>query len=134
MDRLDYYDIPPKGMDAYLSSHGRHFSKPMLEWAVGMMKDRKGNRMTLPEKSRVDEMLKSYNVTLERTDGFYDPVFVWCMAKADYFGSSIADDMHLARFVKDYIDDPDGSKTRAFDEFYMKTIALGIDIPWEDMI
>lgn len=79
-------------------------------------------------------MLKSYSINIDRSEGFYDPVFVWCMGKADYFGSSISDDMHLARFVKDYIDDPDGSKTRAFDEFYIKTIALGIDIPWQDML
>ena len=134
MERLDYYDIIPKGMDAYLASHGRHFSKPMLEWAVGMMKDRKGSKVSIPDKKQLDNVLGSYNVTLERTEGFYDPLFVWCMAKADYFGSSIADDMHMARFVKDYIDDIDGSPTRAFDEFYAKTISLGIDIPWEDMI
>lgn len=134
MNRLDYYDIIPKGMDAYMSSHGRHFSKPMLEWAVGMMKDRKGNRVSIPDKKQLDNVLNSYGVTLERTEGFYDSLFVWCMAKADYFGSSLADDMHMARFVKDYIDDPDGSPSRPFDEFYAKTIALGIDIPWEDMI
>ena len=121
-------------MDAYMSSHGRHFSKPMLEWAVGMMKDRKGNRVSIPDKKQLDNVLNSYGVTLERTEGFYDSLFVWCMAKADYFGSSLADDMHMARFVKDYIDDPDGSPSRPFDEFYAKTIALGIDIPWEDMI
>lgn len=49
-------------------------------------------------------------------------------------GSSIADEMHLAIFVKDYLDDPDGSPTRAFDEFYAKTMALGIPVRWEDVI
>ncbi len=57
MDRLDYYDITPKGMDAYMASHGRHFSKPMLEWAVGMMRDRKGGKVQVPEKKQVDEKL-----------------------------------------------------------------------------
>ena len=134
MDRLDYYDITPKGMDAYMASHGRHFSKPMLEWAVGMMKDRKGNSVPLPDKKQLDNILAYFNVKIERTKGFYDPLYVWCMAKADYFGSSIVDDMHMARYVKDYIDDPDGSPTRAFDEFYINTVAKGVDIPWEDMI
>lgn len=134
MNRLDYYDIMPKGMDAYLASHGRHYSKPMLEWAVGMMKDRRGNKMAIPEKKQVDEKLKAYGIELARTNGYYDAAYVWAMAMADYFGSSIVDEMHLAKFVKDYIDDPDGSESRAFDEFYIKTIALGIDIPWEDMI
>ena len=134
MNRLDYYDITPKGMDAYLSSHGRHFSKPMLEWAVSMMRDRKGAKLTAPEKKRVDDTMKSYGIELKRDEGFYDPVYVWCMAKADYLGSSVSDETHLALFVKDYIDDPDGNPTRAFDEFYINCIAKGIDIPWADMI
>lgn len=134
MNRLDYYDITPKGMDAYLSSHGRHFSKPMLEWAVSMMRDRKGAKLTAPEKKRVDDTMKSYGIELKRDEGFYDPVYVWCMAKADYLGSSVSDETHLALFVKDYIDDPDGNPTRAFDEFYINCIAKGVDIPWEDMI
>lgn len=132
---MDYYDILPKGMDAYLSSHGHHISKPMLEWAVGMMKDRKGNRVALPDKKQFDQILVSYGVKIERSEGFYDPLYVWCMAKADYFGSSLADDMHMARFVKDFIDDPDNdSGTKAFDHFYIDCVANGIDIPWEDLI
>ena len=134
MDRLDYYDITPKGMDAYMSSHGRHFSKPMLEWAVGMMKDRNGKKLNVPDKKQLEQILSTHGVALKRTEGYYDPLYVWCMARADYFGSSIVDDMHMARFVADYIDDPDGSPSRAFDEFYIKTVSLGIDIPWEDMI
>ena len=134
MDRLDYYDITPKGMDAYLSAHGHHFSKPMLEWAVSMMKNKKGDRQSVPEKKKVDEKLNSYGVELSRDKGYYDSVYVWCMAKSDYYGSSIEDEMHLAKYVKDYIDDPDGNPTRAFDEFYVNCIAKGIDIPWGDII
>ena len=134
MDRLDFYDITPKGMDAYLSAHGHHFSKPMLEWAVSMMRDRKGIKQSVPEKKKVDEKLRSFGVELERDKGYYDPVYVWCMAKSDYLGSSIEDEAHLARYVKDYIDDPDGNPTRAFDEFYIGCVAKGVDIPWADLI
>ena len=134
MDRLDYYDITPKGMDAYMASHGRHFSKPMLEWAVGRMRDRSGKKVSLPDKKQLDNILASNNVTIERSEGFYDPLYVWCMARADYFGSSLSDDMHMARYVKDFLDDPDGNPTRAFDEFYVNCVAKGVDIPWEDMI
>lgn len=121
-------------MDAYLASHGRHFSKPMLEWAVSMMRDRKGNKLPEPDKKKVDEILKGFGIELERDKGFYDAAYVYSMAKSDYMGSSIADDVHLALFVKDYIDDKDGNPTRAFDEFYINCIAKGVDIPWEDMI
>ncbi len=134
MERLDYYDITPMGMDAYMASHGRHFSKPLLEWAVSMMRDRKGNKVQAPEKKVLDDKLNAYGITIERNSGYYDPLYVWCMAKSDYYGSSISDEAHLVQFVKDYIDDKDGNPTRAFDEFYINCIAKGIDIPWADVI
>lgn len=99
-----------------------------------MMRDRKGNKISPQDKKQVDDKLRAYGIELQRNGGYYDAAYVWSMGMADYFGSSIADEMHLAKFVKDYIDDPDGADSRAFDEFYVKTIALGIDIPWEDMI
>lgn len=134
MDRLDYYDILPAGMDAYLASHGRHFSKPMLEWAVSLMEDKRGNKGTFVEKKKFDDLMTAYNLKLKRNEGYYDGPYVWAMAKSDYFGSSIIDEQHLAMFVKDYIDDVDGNPTRPFDEFYVNCIAKGIDIPWEDLI
>lgn len=134
MNRLDYYEILPVGLEAYLSSHGRHFSKPMLEWAVSMMRNRKNERQEVPKKEWLDNVLNSFNVKLERNEGYYDAIYVWCMAKSDYLGSSINDDQHLALYVKDYIDDIDGNPTRAFDEFMANCIAKGIDVPWEDMI
>ena len=134
MNRLDYYDITPKGMDAYMASHGRHFSKPMLEWAVSMMRDRKGDKIPLADKKKVDDLMKAYGVEIKNNEGYYDPIYVYHMAKADYMGSSISDEAHLIRFVKDYCDDPDGNPTRAFDEFYINCIAKGIDFPWQDLI
>ena len=134
MERLDYYDILPKGMEAYLASHGRHFSKPMYEWACSMMKDRNGNPGEVVEKRRFDSLMASYDQRLERKDGYYDGPYVWSMAKSDYLGRSIPDERCLAMFVVDYIDDVDGNPTRAFDEFYANCIAKGIDMPWEDLI
>ncbi len=134
MNRIDYYDILPVGMDAYLSHHGHHFSKPMLEWAVSMMEDRRGNKGTVVVKKKFDELMNAYGVSLKRNEGYYDGPYVWAMAKSDYLGSSIIDEQHLAMFVKDYIDDIDGNQTRPFDEFMANCIAKGIDIPWEDLI
>ena len=134
MERMDYYDILPAGMEAYLASHGRHFSKPMLEWAVSMMRDRRGNKGTALERKKFDELMKAYNMTLERNEGYYDGPYVWAMAKSDYLGTSLVDEQRLAMFVKDYIDDVDGNPTRAFDEFYINCVAKGVDIPWQDLI
>ena len=133
MDRLDYYDIMPKGMDAYLSKYGFHFSKPLYEWAVSMMRDREGRKLARKEASEVHGLLSANGIELSNNKG-YDAPYVWMMAMADYWGSAIEDEQHLARFVKNYLDDPDGSPSRAFDEFYIKTVALGIPIIWEDVI
>ena len=98
-----------------------------------MMKDRNGNKPAPVDKATCDDVLRANGVTLKHDKG-YDAPYVWMMALADYMGSSISDEQHLALFVKDYLDDPDGSPCRAFDEFYAKTIALGIPIVWEDVI
>lgn len=132
-ERFDDYDAIPSGLRNYMSYNGRHFSKPLYEWAVRMMEGRNGDKIKPVEKSVFDERMRANGVTLKNDNG-YDGPYVWCMATADYMGSSISDEMHLARFVADYLDDPDGSPTRAFDEFYAKTMALGIPIPWDDVL
>lgn len=133
MTRLDYYDIHPAGMDAYLSNYGYHVSKPMYLWAVSMMRDRNGKKAEPAEKEAVLSFLKSHGVEIEHNMA-YDVPMAYMIGKTKFYGSSVADDAHLAKFVKDYLDDKDGSDTRAFDEFIVKTMALGIPIDWQDMI
>lgn len=131
--RLDYYDILPAGMEAYLSNYGHHISKPMYKWAVSQMRDRNGKKAQPMDKEEVMGILRANNVEVER-DYAYDVPYVYMMAKMDYYGSSIMDENHLAKYVHDYLDDIDGSDSRAFDELYVKTVALGIPIDWQDLI
>jgi hypothetical protein len=56
------------------------------------------------------------------------------MAKADYMGSSIVDEVHLLKFIKDYIDDPDGYEGLPLTRYYADVIGKGITIDWEDML
>lgn len=132
-ERIDDYEIMPRGMREYLSYHGRHFSKPLYEWAVSLMVDRDGNKVKTISKEAFDEKMKAQGVTVKNDMG-YDLPYIWAMGSSDYLGSSVPDDAHLAKFVKDYADDRDGGKTRAFDEFYTKTLRLGIPIVWEDVL
>lgn len=130
---MDYYDILPAGMDAYLSNYGWHFSKPLCEWAVSKMRDRNGNKVQMRTKEQVDTILKANGVEIENDKG-YDKVFVMHMAISDYMGSSISDDAHLARYVKDYLDDKDGYDGIALTRFLADCGAKGIPIDWEDVI
>lgn len=133
MDRLDSYEVKPAGMDNYLSSYGYHFSKAMCEWAVTMMKDRNGSKLQMQDKEKVDSVLNANGITLDNDRG-YDKVFVFNMGRSDYMGSSISDEAHLAKYVKDVLDDKDGYEGIAFTRFYADCIGKGIPIVWEDMM
>lgn len=118
--------------DSYVDMYGAHFSKRLYEFAVSMMADRNGNRIPLLTKEQVMEKLKAQGVTIKNDKG-YDIPYVYEMAMADYFGSSIKDDAHLALFVRDYCDDPDGNKNKAFDHFVVDCRAKGEYIFWSEM-
>lgn len=84
-------------------------------------------------KNDVDELLKRHGVIIKNKFG-YDYVFAANMCRADYFGSSVIDELHLALFVKDYVDDPDGYPELPFTRFYGDCIGTGRAIPWEDVL
>ena len=136
--RLDTYDKLPSGMREYLSTYGWHFSKKMCEWAVSQMKVKdpatgKEKRIEPLTKEYVEEMLKKYGVKIENDKG-YDCVYAANMAKADYYKSSITDEQHLAMFVKDYLDDPDGYDGLPLTRFMADCIGSGTPVIWSDML
>lgn len=137
MARLDIRDKYPSGMEEYLSHNGWHFNKKMCEWAVSRMYKTnaigKKEYITPYTKDQVDELLTKNAIKLENIDG-YDYVYVANMAKADFLGSSLIDEIRLAKFIKDYIDDKDGYEGLPFTRFYADCIGSGVPISWEDMI
>lgn len=135
--RLDAREVFPSGMEEYLSQYGWHFSKKMCEWAVSRMYKRNSlDKKILIQswnKDSVDKLLNKYGVTIENKIG-YDYVFAANMCIADYYGSSIIDEQHVALFIKDYVDDPDGYEELPFTRFYADCIGSGVPINWEDML
>lgn len=119
--------------EEYTDQFGCHFNKKLYEWAVSMMRDRNGNKISPKTKEQVTEFLRTYGITLKRDKG-YDAAYVHAMAMADYYGSSITDDGHLALFVKDFLDDPDGTDSKAFDHFVVDCRAKGEPIFWDEMM
>lgn len=87
----------------------------------------KRSYISVLSKESVDDILKRYGVVVENKIG-YDYVFAANMCKADYLGSSVLDDQHLALFVKDYVDDKDGYPELPFTRFYADCIGKGIPI------
>jgi hypothetical protein len=131
MARLDSRDKYPSGMEDYLAFNGWHFNKKMCDWAVSKMYKinvaKRKEYISPYTKETVENLLKANNIKLDNEVG-YDAVYVANMAKADFYGSSISDDAHLAKFIKDYLDDPDGYDGIVFTRFYADCIGSGTPI------
>lgn len=136
--RLDTYDRLPKEVADYLSMYGWHFSKKMCEWAVSKMTTKdpstgKAKKLEPMTKDEVKGLLGRFGLKIEHDEG-YDCVYVANMAKSDYYKSAITDEMHLALFIKDYMDDEDGYEGLPFTRFYADCIGKGTPINWEEVM
>lgn len=136
MDRTDLtqYDIKPEAMVNYLRYNGPHFNKKLLDFAVSKMTKKDDAPIQAFTKEQVDAKLGYAGVNLKNNQ-LYDYVFVANMCKADFLGSSIPnDDMHIAMYIKDVIEDPDGYDGLPFNRWYADMCRKGIVINWEEMI
>lgn len=132
-DSFDQYDKLPEDMIIYLKYNGRHFNRRLTEFAIGKMTTRDSNNNEVPlaviTKERLKELLNNNNVHIDN-DYIYDALFVINMGKADYLGSSIPDENHLAKYVNDVINDVDGYDGLPFNRWYADMAHKGIPIDW----
>ena len=135
---LQEYDIIPKDMRAYLRNNGRHFNKKACEWAVKNM--RKYNETTRRlecieplDKNAVDEILKNNGITIDDARGS-DYVYVANMCKADFYGTAIEDERHMALYIKCVIDAADAVGGMIFNRWLADCDTKGISIDWEDLL
>lgn len=134
--RLDYNMRMPSGMEEYIGMYGWHFSKRMCEWACSRMyRESNGRKEYINPYTRewLEQLLRNWSVSID-LDYIYDALYVANMCKADLFGSSVADDQRLARYVGDVMNDPDGYDGMVFTRFYADCIGGGTPINWEDLI
>lgn len=129
---LDVYDTMPKYMRKYLQHYGWHFNKSLCQYAVSLM-TKNGKKLEPLTKEFVDKLLEQHNVKLTKNIG-YDYLFVANMCKADYYGSSISDEKHVALYIKDTIEDEDAGDGTTMRRWYATMIANGIMVDWEDFI
>ena len=129
---LDLYDDLPKDMKKYLKYNGWHFNKSLCDFAISLMK-KNGKALDPLSKETVDKLLEINKIRLDNNVG-YDYVFVANMCKADYYGSSITDDKHVALFIKDTIDDEDAADGTTMRRWYATMVANGVIIEWDDTL
>lgn len=137
-ESLDIYDVLPEDMINYLRHNGRHFNKKLCDFAVSKMKTTHPStgevvKLAIINKESLDNLLKTYKIKLENNE-LYDYVYVANMCKADFFGSSVPDDQHLCKYVKDVIDDIDGYDGIVFNRWYADMCRKGVPISWADML
>lgn len=133
---LTQYDIKPEGMINYLRYNGPHFNKKLCEFATSLMYKKEGlikKAVASYTKEQVDNILKTYGITLQNNQ-LYDYIYVATMCKADFLGSSITDEKHLAMYIKDVIDDTDAYDGIVFNRWYADMCRMGIVIDWDEMI
>ena len=135
---LDIYDEMPEGMRAYLQHYGWHFNRKACEYAVSLMRKKnpatgKMERIEPYTKEQVDELLRKNNVSIDDTRN-YDYVFAANMCKADYLKSSVPDELHLALYVKDVIDDPDAEDGVTMRRWYATMVANGEMVDWAEIL
>lgn len=129
----------PSDMERYLYDYGYHFNEKLYRFAVAKMNGKREDEMTekdwkmYPERDELRQRMKEQGIQLINDVG-YDALYVYAMCASDYLGSSVPDEKHHLLFIRDYLDDVDGAESRAFDEFYIKCVALGIPIFWGDML
>lgn len=137
-DSLDIYDELPEDMRDYLRYNGRHFNKKLCEFAIGWMKSINPStgevtKLKPISKDTLDSLLKTYKIELKENQ-LYDYVYVANMCKADFLGSSVPDEQHLCKYVRDVIDDIDAYDGIVFNRWYADMCRTGIAIPWEDVL
>ena len=130
------YDEIPEGMMRYINNYGCHFNKKLWKEATSRMyKEVNGEKEYIKPytKEQIDALMDSYGIKPKRNK-LYDAAYVASMAKADYLGSSIPDEGHLAMYVKDALDDPDAEEGYLFNRFYADTMFMNDPIDWDSMI
>ena len=128
----------PEDMERYLSYYGFHFNKKLYEFAVSNME--KMNRTT-GEKEKLspvqiedfERSLRRYRVNIPENN-LYDAAYLASMVDADFWGSSIEDEEHMARYIKDVLCDVDGYEGIVFSRFLADCGANGNVIFWDRML
>lgn len=134
---LSQYEEYPKEMLVYMRHYGPHFNRKMFEFTVSQMtyegEDGKEKSVTPYTKDEISNLLSMHGVEVRRNQ-LYDAAYVATMCKADFLGSSIKDEKHLALYVKDVIDDIDAPDGLVFNRWYADMCYKGIAIDWEAML
>ena len=135
-DNFTRYDEYPQAMLTYLRNYGPHFNRKLYEFAADKMTriyEGVEKKITPYRKEDLEVIMRNNGIEVKNAQ-LYDCAYVASMCKADFLGSSITDERHLALYVKDVIDDVDAPDGLVFNRWYADMCYMGIAIDWEEML
>lgn len=136
-ENLTSYEVMPEALAIYMSHNGPHFNKKCCEFAISQMykTNDKGEEEDIKPytKIEVEELLRAYGLKVKYAQ-LEDITYVANMCKADYFKGSVPTEQHLAMYVKETLDDPDGCEGLVFNRWINDMRWLGIAIPWDEFV
>lgn len=137
---LDLFDMSecPKDMRLYLKNYGVHFNKKCAKEAIKGLRRKnpatgKDEPVEMKDKEEVEAILNKHNIKLEN-NVLYDAVWAYHMLLSDFWKSAIEDEPHLAKAVKDVIDDPDQPDGYLFNRWIGDRMFAGHPIDWSDLL
>ena len=135
---LDAYDKRPPEMDNYLSHFGWHMNKKLTEFAISKMRKlnpatNKMEKLDMVSKDKIDEQMKKYGIVLKYNE-LHDYIYMYHMAMADFYKSSLPTEEAVCKFVCDYVDDPDQVDGFIFNRWYADMTHAGIPVDWSEML
>lgn len=130
-------DMPP-GMRSYLRAYGWAFNRKACDFAVSKMKrinPATGKREAIDPltKEQCEELLKKQGIKLDYNEG-HNFVYTANMIRADYWKSSIEDEAHMAKMIKDIIDDPDCQGGAVFRKWLAVCDEKGTMVDWDELL
>lgn len=132
-ENLTAYETMPESLAIYLSQNGPHFNKKCCEFAVSQMYKEDKEEFKPIQKGEIEEWLRAYGIKVKYAQ-LEDITYVANMCKADYFKGSVPTEQHLAMYIKETIDDPDGCEGLIFNRWIADMKWLGIAIPWNEFL
>lgn len=135
-DNFTRYDEYPQAMLTYLRNYGPHFNRKLYEFAADKMTriyEGVEKKITPYRKEDLEAIMRNNGIEVKNAQ-LYDCAYVASMCKADFLGSSITDERHLALYVKDVIDDIDAPDGLVFNRWYADMCYMGIAVDWEEML
>ena len=127
----------PEDMKTYLSYYGMNFSKKLYEFAVSNMRresaDGKMEKVKPMTADELKSLLSKHKIEIENND-LYNALYLAAMVKSDYWGSSIEDEEHLAKYIEDTLCDVDAAEGQVLARYLADCSVGGCIIYWEDMI